>query len=1071
MHTLHTQWIPPTKPADTGSIFFWAETSDLPQLEKIDRRKKSARPHPFATSADVTAMLLRSHVSAYASGGEDLDVLRLPSGKYGPLPSPQLIHEWEISDTGKVNLRPWAVEGMTVDPHEAFMVLMALPSVRDLPPTFALGTGTRYWQTVAELVLEAVTQHKVLPTIAPVDAAGKIFHARWMPVLDGPQDGPRLSQLLNAMPPICRAVGDTPEATLPPRQLFDTFLNIMGDAVMRDWGRSNLRGASVPQSPAGNWMKALVGKDPTVSGSGAQLTRLYNSHSAWLRNLHAAGDQHFRIAFRLQAPGQQNVEAQNGDDSGEIISVQQRDEANWTLHFLLQARDDPSLLAPAAEVWSKGGKSLQLLNRHFEQPQQKLLTGLGFATRLFGPLERGLQTAQPTEVMLTSSEAFGFLREAAPLLVNSGFAVLSPPWWNKPGTRLGVKLQLGSQNRDSAGADVVPGSSGVSLDSLVTFKWQLSIGDEELTKEEFEALVALKSPLVQIRGQWVQLDPDQIEAAIRFWESQEMSGTVSRQEAMAMGLGADQIDGLPVDGVEMGGWFRDWMDRLVDGEQMAMIDQPDSLQATLRPYQQYGFSWLTFLKTWGMGACLADDMGLGKTMQTLAMILKEKESLGELPGPILLICPTSVVTNWAKEAEKFAPDLTIHLHQGADRLRGDALVEAIGQADMVLTSYPLMRRDGETIEQVDWYGVILDEAQNIKNSQTKQARAIRGLNTEFRLALTGTPVENRLSELWSIMHFLNPGYLGSRGDFRHRFAVPIERYADERATQRLRKLTAPFILRRLKTDSSVIQDLPDKVEMKSYAALTTEQATLYQSVVQEALQSIEAADGIARRGMVLGMLMRLKQICNHPAQFLHQIGDEKIHASGASLLDEEERSGKLMRLVEQLQLVLDVDERALIFTQFASMGHLLRSFLQQRLGVNVIFLHGGTSAKRRTEMIEHFQEDADGPNIFILSLKAGGTGITLTRANHVFHFDRWWNPAVEDQATDRAFRIGQKKNVQVHKYICTGTLEERIDTMIDNKKALAESIVGSDESWLTELSTDDLREMVTLRERIIDSDG
>jgi SNF2 family DNA or RNA helicase len=370
----------------------------------------------------------------------------------------------------------------------------------------------------------------------------------------------------------------------------------------------------------------------------------------------------------------------------------------------------------------------------------------------------------------------------------------------------------------------------------------------------------------------------------------------------------------------------------------------------------------------------------------------------------------------------------------------------------------LVRRDEAVLEQVDWFGVILDEAQNIKNSQTKQARAIRKLDAGFRLALTGTPVENRLSELWSIMQFLNPGFLGSRERFRREFALPIERHSEEAAVERLRRMVAPFILRRVKTDPTVIQDLPEKQESKEYCYLSAEQATLYEAVVQDALQTIEQAEShMAHRGLVLSMLMKLKQICNHPGHFLHQL-------EGTFTGEQDDaRSGKMSRLTEMVDELLDTGDRALIFSQFTEMGAYLQSYLQERFGYPVLFLHGGVPARRRQTMVERFQEDVDGPPIFVLSLKAGGTGLNLTRANHVFHFDRWWNPAVEDQATDRAFRIGQHRNVQVHKFVCVGTLEEKIDAMIEEKKALAASVVDGGDSWMTELSTDDLRELVHLR--------
>jgi SNF2 family DNA or RNA helicase len=379
--------------------------------------------------------------------------------------------------------------------------------------------------------------------------------------------------------------------------------------------------------------------------------------------------------------------------------------------------------------------------------------------------------------------------------------------------------------------------------------------------------------------------------------------------------------------------------------------------------------------------------------------------------------------------------------------------------DLVLTSYPLVRRDEPFLKAVAWHGVILDEAQNIKNSTAKQTQVIRTLPASFRVALTGTPVENRLSELWSIMHFLNPGYLGSRHAFRQSYTLPIERYGDDRAREQLKRVVSPFILRRVKSDPRVIQDLPLKQEMKRYCSLSEEQATLYEAVVREALEEVEQAEeGMDRRGRVLSMLMQLEQICNHPALYLHQVGEGQLSA-----IADDARSGKLARLEEMLEEVLSVDERALIFTQFAEIGHLLKCSLQQRLGVPVLFLHGGTPTKQRAGMVQRFQEEASGPPLFIVSLKAGGTGLNLTRANHVFHFDRWWNPAVEDQATDRAFRIGQTRNVQVHKFVCAGTLEEMIDEMIESKKALAESIVGRGERWLTELSTRELGELVRLR--------
>jgi SNF2 family DNA or RNA helicase len=428
---------------------------------------------------------------------------------------------------------------------------------------------------------------------------------------------------------------------------------------------------------------------------------------------------------------------------------------------------------------------------------------------------------------------------------------------------------------------------------------------------------------------------------------------------------------------------------------------------------------------------------------------------GTLTGPVLLVCPMSVVGNWEHELRRFGPSLTFLTHHGSGRLTGEAFRKEALRHNLVISTYALTARDRELFESVDWQGVVLDEAQNVKNASTKQAQAARALKADFRVALTGTPVENRLSELWSIMEFLNPGYLGTADSFRRDFALPIERANDAASKSQLRTLVQPFILRRVKTDPTIISDLPDKLEMKVYCSLTSEQATLYEAFVRDMLEKIESTSGIQRKGLVLAGLTKLKQVCNHPAHFL---SDRSALAN---------RSGKLARLEEMLEEVVSADDRALVFTQYAEWGKELQVYLREKLGKDVLYLHGGTPRHVRDRLVSRFQNDRRGPPIFILSLKAGGTGLNLTRASHVFHYDRWWNPAVEDQATDRAFRIGQTRNVQVHKLICSGTLEERIDDMIESKKQLAQQIVGTGESWLTELSTDELKNLFELRNEAV----
>lgn len=979
-------------------------------------------------------------------------ILNLPSSRSGPQPSTKLAHTWNLASGKPPFLAPWSIDGVWMLPQDALPLLLDLPRIEQENRGVVLAEDARYWRIAATVALETMAAQKVVPMIIQKDQQTAL--ARWQARLDSDRDTQRMVFLERNMPPVCRAERNekNPRITPQPRALLEGFINQMCDCLARQWGWSVLRSlALLPDQPGARWLSALFHADPTIKATPAQTQALLSGYRAWIRNLTLAGNSTYRVAFRLEPP-----EAQPEDfDLGVPSSADPQDQ-RWLLHFLLQVRDDPSLLVPADMVWRANGSSLSQLGIRFDHPQEKLLAGLGYAGRLFPPVAEGLKDKRPTRMTIDTNQAYAFLREAAPVLEEAGYGLLIPPWWNKKGARIGARLRL----KPTASQEITTGKNRLSLQNLIEYRWELSLGETSLTEEEFRALAALKTPLVQIRGQWVQLDPEQIESAIQFWEKQKQTGRINMLEALQMGMNASDLSGgLPVDEVVTEDWLTDWMERFNQPGRLNAQPQPAGLTGELRPYQRYGFSWLSFFRQWGLGACLADDMGLGKTIQTLALLLKEKETPGAFSTPALLVCPTSVVTNWEREVRRFAPELKIYIHQGPSRLRGEAFTQVLEGVDLVLTSYALVRQDAEMMQPVHWHAVILDEAQNIKNPSARQTQVVRKLSAGFRLALTGTPVENRLSDLWSIMHFLNPGYLGSREAFRTNYALPIERYNDEQASQRLKQLVGPFILRRVKTDPTVIQDLPEKMETKVYCNLTEEQATLYQAVVESTMEKIEQSEGINRSGLVLSMLMQLKQVCNHPAQFLHQgsSGETDPEFGLAS------RSGKLERLNEMLEELLEAGDRALIFTQFAEMGELLSTYLSKTLGIPSLYLHGGVPAKSREGLIRHFQEDANGPPVFILSLKAGGTGLNLTRANHVFHFDRWWNPAVENQATDRAFRIGQKQNVQVHKFITVGTLEETIDEMIENKKGLAQAIIGSGESWLTELSTADLRDLVQLR--------
>jgi len=671
-----------------------------------------------------------------------------------------------------------------------------------------------------------------------------------------------------------------------------------------------------------------------------------------------------------------------------------------------------------------------------------MLTALGQASGLCPDVSRSLKEKNPGGFELDSNGAFSFLREYAEALRASGFTVMLPSWWvgRGPAKQLGLKATAKIPKMQSA--------TGLTLDAMVVFNYSASLGGEEITLEELKELARLKAPLVKVRGQWTQINPEQIRTALRFLEKQQ-DQSMSARELLGIALGSEKsAAGLTIDTVEVDGWLNDLLDKLTGRKEFSQLSQPASFSGTLRHYQERGYSWLAFLRQWGLGACLADDMGLGKTIQTLALIQREREA-GE-KRPVLLVCPTTVVNTWRKEAERFTPKLAVMVHHGSDRYKKDAFRQAVREQAIVVSSYGLLQRDIDFLKEIEWAGVVLDEAQNIKNPETKQSKAARRLATDYRIALTGTPVENHVGDLWALMEFLNPGLLGSQNSFKNNFHKPIQMYGNKEAAEKLKMLTGPFILRRLKTDKAIISDLPDKLEMKTYCTLTKEQASLYQAVVDEMQEQIEQAEGINRRGLVLATLMKLKQVCNHPAQF----AKDNSSING--------RSGKLERLFEMLNETWELDERTLVFTQFAEMGTILQQYLQEQFGEAVFFLHGGTSKKKRDQMVERFQADGNAPRVFILSLKAGGTGLTLTRANHVIHYDRWWNPAVENQATDRAFRIGQSKNVQVHKFIVAGTLEERIDELIERKTGIANQVIGTGEQWLTELSNEDLRELIKL---------
>ena len=1112
---LHGTWVVAQDNPEDVAFFVWAERATQAQPVAQPGRSAQIARHPYgAATIEIADILAHFNDSVDWRRAERLTrVVALPSTEDAPI-VPRLLSLGEgplppapdasANASATKTLRLWRIEGLGVPLLDMLPLLVALPLDEErLGSVHAIGADLRYWALVSKFALELLARERFLPGLRADN--GRVL-ALWLPALLA-QDRERLEALARAMPPACRAIFrerghiDLDEAP-PSLEVVQSFVEQVVDHAVRAWGATSPEGrpmsyaslrarqadaksggatagyrarrfserASVPEA----WWQALWDAHKEIElpeARQAEVTDFYQRWQDWVYQAHqeagvAPNAASFRICFRLEPPDVDSV-------------ADPEDPGYWTLRYFLQALDDPSLLVPAPEVWHERGAVLSYLNRRFDHPQDRLLEGLGNAARLCPPIRRSLiQESRPEAATLTAQEAYAFLRETARLLEGAGFGVMVPPWWNRPDAHLHVRARLRLNTDES-------GPSALGMDALIAYDWELALGDETLSREEFERLAALKTPLVQVRGRWVMLQPDQVEAAIAFWEKHGPRGELRFADALGLALAADNgddgddrdggsvaiLDGLEVSDVELDEHLAQMVDALDHKDKVTPIDPPEDFEGTLRPYQVRGLSWLAFLRRWGFGACLADDMGLGKTIQAIALILHERDKNPDM-GPSLVICPTSLVGNWQREVGRFAPHLGVMVHHGSARAEGDEFIAQSLESDLVISTYGLVRRDIADLEQVRWSNVILDEAQNIKNPLTKQANAVRRLKGDFRAALTGTPVENRLSELWSIMAFLNPSYLGSLQSFRRNFAIPIERYQDDEAAERLRQLVHPFLLRRVKTDPRVIQDLPEKFEYKVYCNLTREQATLYEAIVQDAMVSLKkteeggvvanagelATQRMRRRGQILAMLTRLKQVCNHPALFAGD-GSEIGH-----------RSGKLNRLCEMLEEILEVGDRALVFTQFAQMGHLLQRHLQRIFDQEVLFLHGGTPQKQRDVMLDRFQEDPQAPSIFVLSLKAGGTGLNLMRANHVFHFDRWWNPAVENQATDRAYRIGQTRDVQVHKFICLGTMEERIDMLIESKRALADTIVGQGEGWLTELSTEDLRDLISLRSEAVETE-
>jgi superfamily II DNA or RNA helicase len=946
--------------------------------------------------------------------------LGLPAGEVG------ILETVELGDGG---VRLVDVPARLLPVLPAVRVLAALPPGSDWPAWSRPSPSVLAWSVAAKLALELVAAGRLLPAFRPADTPGSGV-AFWRAAA---ATDPRPAQLAAAMPLAAHAVRRPSGELWRAQELLEAFLDAVADACAREGRRPELDPRR--RGPRRPWQEmfadALAGSDPTVAHLRVPAEDVATEVEDWAAPLLGRDREAVaRLAVRLDAPAEPDAAEGHGG-------------APWRLTYLLQSTVDPSARVEAARVWDRGAAGLELADRRIDDPESALVRGLATAARLFGPIDRSLSETRPVGLELTGGEVASLLAEGADALAAGGIGVEVPPELRDAGAqRLRLRIRIG---RSTATSPRVEGADPLGLTSITDLRYEVALGDDTVTPEEFAEIVALKQPLVRWRGRWVRVDLDAVD---RMAELAGDRASLELTEALAAALsGQHRVDDLG------------WVETVADGDLGVLLERlrdagaPDEaeivgIHGDLRPYQRRGVAWLQRLSELGMGGVLADEMGLGKTVMAIALLTSRRQD-----RPHLVVCPTSVVGNWEREIARFAPDVPVIRHHGPDR---PVTRRAFRPGHVTVTSYALLRRDIGMLEDVDWDAVIFDEAQQIKNPSSKGARAARALTARARVAMTGTPIENRLSELWAIVDVTNPGLLGSQRAFNERFAVPIERWHDEGAATRLRRLVAPFVLRRRKADPEVSVDLPPKQEITVACSLTREQASLYQATVESAFAGAGmGTNAFERRGRILALLTALKQICNHPAQYLRDApaGTDRLQG----------RSGKLARATEILGELVDADDRALVFTQYREMGELLAGHLGRTLGLpEVPFLHGGVPLVRRDTMVQRFQEDEDAPPILLVSLRAGGTGLNLTRASHVLHYDRWWNPAVEDQATDRVHRIGQTEAVTVHTLVTAGTIEERIAELLDRKRALADAVVGTGETWITELDDDELRDLVAL---------